>query len=229
MKKLVSMLLALAMVLTLAGSAMAETKDYSGYTIRIYSNSNSTERVTLAASTRPRKRASPSPSTITPSSPATTPPSRRQTRSKDGDILFGLNETRWCSGRRRHLREPEAGGLDSVLGGRSRRVRLPRQGVRPRRAERPDALPQRRARAPTAKRSTSSTGLTSSTAAITWYRQDKVGGTTNSQHQLRHALRLHRSRPAPPAASPSMAGRRCGSTAPNGVLHRRLASTALTR
>lgn len=44
MKKLVSMLLALAMVLTLAGSAMAETKDYSGYTIRIYSNSNSTER-----------------------------------------------------------------------------------------------------------------------------------------------------------------------------------------
>ena len=45
MKKLVSMLLALAMVLTLAGSAMAETKDYSGYTIRIYSNSNSTERV----------------------------------------------------------------------------------------------------------------------------------------------------------------------------------------
>lgn len=38
MKKLVSMLLALAMVLTLAGSAMAETKDYSGYTIRIYSN-----------------------------------------------------------------------------------------------------------------------------------------------------------------------------------------------
>ena len=45
MKKLVSMLLALAMVLTLAGSAMAETKDYSGYTIRIYSNSNSTERL----------------------------------------------------------------------------------------------------------------------------------------------------------------------------------------
>ena len=44
MKKLVSMLLALAMVLTLAGGAMAETKDYSGYTIRIYSNSNSTER-----------------------------------------------------------------------------------------------------------------------------------------------------------------------------------------
>ena len=44
MKKLVSMLLALAMVLTLAGGAMAETKDYSGYTSRTYSNSNSTER-----------------------------------------------------------------------------------------------------------------------------------------------------------------------------------------
>lgn len=51
MKKLVSMLLALAMVLTLAGGAMAETKDYSGYTIRIYSNSNSTERE-LAAQCR---------------------------------------------------------------------------------------------------------------------------------------------------------------------------------
>lgn len=37
MKKLVSMLLALAMVLTLAGSAMAETKDYSGYTTMSFS------------------------------------------------------------------------------------------------------------------------------------------------------------------------------------------------
>ena len=75
MKKLVSMLLALAMVLTLAGSAMAETKDYSGYTIRIYSNSNSTERVNWLLNAAKA-------ATITPSSPATTPLSRRQTKAR---------------------------------------------------------------------------------------------------------------------------------------------------
>lgn len=81
MKKLVSMLLALAMVLTLAGGAMAETKDYSGYTIRIYSNSNSTERVNWLLNAA-KEAASASPSTITPSSPATTPLSRRQTKAR---------------------------------------------------------------------------------------------------------------------------------------------------
>ena len=42
MKKVISMILALVMVLSLCSFASAE--DYSGYTIRIYSNSNSTER-----------------------------------------------------------------------------------------------------------------------------------------------------------------------------------------
>ena len=79
MKKLVSMLLALAMVLTLAGGAMAETKDYSGYTIRIYSNS--TERVNWLLNAA-KEAGFTSPSTITPSSPATTPLSRRQTKAR---------------------------------------------------------------------------------------------------------------------------------------------------
>ena len=38
--------LALLMVLSVCTFASAEGKDYSGYTIRIYSNSNSTERAT---------------------------------------------------------------------------------------------------------------------------------------------------------------------------------------
>ena len=42
MKKLVALVLAIMMVLSLCTFASAE--DYSGYTIRIYSNSNSTER-----------------------------------------------------------------------------------------------------------------------------------------------------------------------------------------
>ena len=44
MKKAISMILAMVMVLSLCSFASAE--DYSDYTIRIYSNSNSTERTT---------------------------------------------------------------------------------------------------------------------------------------------------------------------------------------
>ena len=44
MKKFLSIVLALTMMLSLCSFASAE--DYSGYTIRIYSNSNSTERTT---------------------------------------------------------------------------------------------------------------------------------------------------------------------------------------
>lgn len=80
MKKLVSMLLALAMLLTLAGGALAETKDYSGYTIRIYSNSNSTERVNWLLNAA--KEAGFSISIDDNSVTATTPLSRRQTKAR---------------------------------------------------------------------------------------------------------------------------------------------------
>ena len=132
MKKLVSMLLALAMVLTLAGSAMAETKDYSGYTIRIYSNSNSTERVNwlLNAAKEAGFSISIDDNSVISGDNAAI---QKANESKDGDIIFGLNETRWSQ---------LVNGLDAVLGGRSRQVRLPRQGVWPGRAERADALPQ---------------------------------------------------------------------------------------
>ena len=46
MKKLLAFSLALCLGLSLLGGAMAQSKDYSGVTIRIYSNSNSTERAT---------------------------------------------------------------------------------------------------------------------------------------------------------------------------------------
>ena len=94
MKKLVSMLLALAMVLTLAGGAMAETKDYSGYTIRIYSNSNSTERATWL-----KNEAQAAGFTISMDDNSVisgdTAAIQAANEKKDGDILFGLNETRW--------------------------------------------------------------------------------------------------------------------------------------
>ena len=139
MKKLVSMLLALAMVLTLAGSAMAETKDYSGYTIRIYSNSNSTERVNwlLNAAKEAGFSISIDDNSVISGDNAAI---QKANESKDGDIIFGLNETRWSqlvNGTYENLKV-----MDAVLGGRSRQVRLSRQGVWPRRAERADALPQ---------------------------------------------------------------------------------------
>ena len=94
MKKLVSMLLALAMVLTLAGGAMAETKDYSGYTIRIYSNSNSTERVNwlLNAAKEAGFSISIDDNSVISGDNAAI---QKANESKDGDIIFGLNEVRW--------------------------------------------------------------------------------------------------------------------------------------
>ena len=88
------MLLALAMVLTLAGSAMAETKDYSGYTIRIYSNSNSTERVNwlLNAAKEAGFSISIDDNSVISGDNAAI---QKANESKDGDIIFGLNETRW--------------------------------------------------------------------------------------------------------------------------------------
>ena len=45
MKKVLALVLTLAMVFSMSLTLTANAEDYSGYTIRIYSNSNSTERV----------------------------------------------------------------------------------------------------------------------------------------------------------------------------------------
>ena len=71
-----------------------EPKDYSGYTIRIYSNSNSAERVTWLIN-----EAKDAGFTISIDDQAVisgdTAAIQAANENKDGDILFGLNETRW--------------------------------------------------------------------------------------------------------------------------------------
>ncbi len=92
MKKLVSFVLVLAMALSLVAFASAE--DYSGYTIRIYSNSNSTERVNWLVNEAKNAGFSISlddNSVISGDTAAI----QAANENKDGDILFGLNETRW--------------------------------------------------------------------------------------------------------------------------------------
>ena len=92
MKKLVSLLLALAMVLSLCSFAAAE--DYSDVTIRIYSNSNSTERANWL-----QQAAKEAGFTISMDDNAVingdVAAVQAANENKDGDILFGLNEVRW--------------------------------------------------------------------------------------------------------------------------------------
>ena len=119
MKKILATLLALAMVLSLAAcggkdgggeqppadsqqpsdsttpaDSGGEDKDYSGYTIRIYSNSNSTERTTWLIN-----EAKDAGFTISIDDNSVisgdTAAIQAANENKDGDILFGLNETRW--------------------------------------------------------------------------------------------------------------------------------------
>ena len=121
MKKLLAVLLALAMVLSLAACAdndqgpaydgaeappateaapeteaavVEEEKDYSGYTIRIYSNSNSTERSTWLINEAKDAgfTISIDDNTVISGDVAAI---QAANENKDGDILFGLNETRW--------------------------------------------------------------------------------------------------------------------------------------
>ena len=118
MKKALALILALVMVLSLAACGTqtetpatepteapeeapaeqpveAETpKDYSGYTIRIYSNSNSTERTTWLINEAKDAGFTISiddNSVISGDDKAI----QAANENKDGDILFGLNETRW--------------------------------------------------------------------------------------------------------------------------------------
>ena len=109
-RKLFALVLACAMVLSLAacgkkdepstsggassGSASQTEKDYSGYTIRIYSNSNSTERATWlenAAKAAGFTISLDDNSVISGDTAAI----QAANENKDGDIIFGLNETRW--------------------------------------------------------------------------------------------------------------------------------------
>ena len=109
-RKLFALVLACAMVLSLAacgkkdepstsggassGSASQTEKDYSGYTIRIYSNSNSTERATWLV-----QEAKDAGFTISIDDNSVisgdTAAIQAANENKDGDIIFGLNETRW--------------------------------------------------------------------------------------------------------------------------------------
>ena len=124
MKKLFILFLAVSMVLSLAACANSQKpatekpadttvpaateaptetpteapteaeKDYSGYTIRIYSNSNSTERTTWLIN-----EAKDAGFTISIDDNSVisgdTAAIQAANENKDGDILFGLNETRW--------------------------------------------------------------------------------------------------------------------------------------
>ena len=119
MKKYLALLLALAMVFALAAcgqqaapaeqpaeepaeapadapadAPVEEAKDYSGYTIRIYSNSNSTERVDWLV-----KEAEKAGFTISLDNSEVYKGDDKAVQfaneNKDGDVIFGLNETRW--------------------------------------------------------------------------------------------------------------------------------------
>ena len=72
----------------------AEPKDYSGYTIRIYSNSNSTERVTWLIQAAKEAGFTISLDTTEVIS-GDTAAIQAANEKKDGDLIFGLNETRW--------------------------------------------------------------------------------------------------------------------------------------
>ena len=96
MRITLSIMLAVAMLLSLtfSMSAVAEGKDYSGYTIRIYSNSNSTERATWLVNEAKEAGFTISMDDNTVIS-GDTAAIQAANEKKDGDILFGLNETRW--------------------------------------------------------------------------------------------------------------------------------------
>ncbi len=71
-----------------------EEKDYSGYTIRIYSNSNSTERTTwlIQAAKEAGFTISIDDNAVISGDDAAI---QAANENKDGDLIFGLNETRW--------------------------------------------------------------------------------------------------------------------------------------
>jgi len=91
MKKFICSILAAMMALSLVSVASADTSDY---TIRIYSNSNSSERVQWLKNAAEKAGFSIS---IDDNSVLSgdTAAVQAANENKDGDILFGLNEVRW--------------------------------------------------------------------------------------------------------------------------------------
>ena len=105
MKKLIALLLALVMVFALAACGQqaapaAETpaepaiEPDMSYPIRIYSNSNSTERVTWLVEEAKEAGFNISLDTNEVIS-GDTAAIQAANENKDGDLIFGLNETRW--------------------------------------------------------------------------------------------------------------------------------------
>ena len=92
MKKVFALMLALVMVLALVPATFAA--DYSGYTIRIYSNSNSTERVNWLVEEAKKAGFTISLDTNEVYS-GDSAAVQAANENKDGDLIFGLNETRW--------------------------------------------------------------------------------------------------------------------------------------
>ncbi len=77
-----------------AAAPAEEAKDYSGYTIRIYSNSNSAERVNwlIAEAADAGFTISLDTNEVYSGDSAAV---QAAEENKDGDLIFGLNETRW--------------------------------------------------------------------------------------------------------------------------------------
>ena len=93
MKKFLTLLLVAALALSLA-AVSASAEDYSDYTIRIYSNSNSPERVTwlVDAAAKAGFTISLDDNSVISGDTAAV---QTANENKDADIIFGLNEVRW--------------------------------------------------------------------------------------------------------------------------------------
>ncbi len=94
MKKVLSVLLILCLALSICACGKKEQKADMSYTIRIYSNSNSTERTTWLINEAKKAGFTISiddNSVISGDTAAI----QAANEKKDGDLIFGLNETRW--------------------------------------------------------------------------------------------------------------------------------------